>query len=421
MQNVFLLVHLLLTLSLIVVVLLQRSEGGGLGMGGGGPAGTGRAAATGLGKLTWILGISLFATSIALTIIAAQNSAGSSVLDRLIDLPPPSAEDSAPADGGLGDSLLPPTPGNDTNTIMAALDRLSAGGSTNGGQGIQLAYATARKNFRKAGINRVILATDGDFNVGTTNQGDLIRMIEREREDGIFLTVLGFGSGNYKDSTMEKLANKGNGNYAYIDNISEARKVLVNEAGATLVTVAKDVKLQLEFNPRKVAAYRLIGYENRMLRAEDFNNDKKDAGEIGAGHSVTALYEIVPAGKPVPAGGVDPLKYQTPGEATAAADSSEWLTVKIRYKQPQGSTSSLLSYAVTGGDTKLAETSANFRFSAAVAAFGMLLRDSEHKGQASYSMVRDLAQKSLGTDEHGYRGEFLRLVSMARDMGERTN
>ncbi len=317
---------------------------------------------------------------------------------------------------GASGVVLEPTRGDQQEKIMDAFEKLSAGGSTNGGEGIELAYKLARANFHHEGINRVILATDGDFNVGTTNQGDLIRLIEKERESGVFLTVLGFGMGNYKDSTMEKLADKGNGNYAYIDTVAEARKTLVNEAGGTLIPVAKDVKLQLEFNPRTVAAYRLIGYENRLLRAEDFNDDKKDAGEIGAGHSVTALYEIVPAGKEVPTGTVDPLKYQTTGDATDAANSNELLTVKIRYKQPQGSTSKLLSFAVSDGEKKLEETSDNYRFSAAVAAYGMLLRDSKHRGGADYDLVRKLAQGSLGEDPHGYRAEFLRLAAMAKDM-----
>lgn len=317
---------------------------------------------------------------------------------------------------GASGVVLEPTRGDQQEKIMNAFEKLSAGGSTNGGEGIELAYKLARANFQREGINRVILATDGDFNVGTTSQGDLIRLIENERESGVFLTVLGFGMGNYKDSTMEKLADKGNGNYAYIDTVAEARKTLVNEAGGTLIPVAKDVKLQLEFNPRTVAAYRLIGYENRLLRAEDFNDDRKDAGEIGAGHSVTALYEIVPAGKEVPTGTVDALKYQTTGEATNAANSGELLTVKIRYKQPQGSTSKLLSYAVSDGERSLEQTSDNFRFSAAVAAYGMLLRDSKHRGAADYDLVRKLAQGSLGEDPHGYRAEFLRLAAMAKDM-----
>ena len=318
---------------------------------------------------------------------------------------------------GASGVVLPPTAGNDGPRINEALDRLEAGGSTNGGEGIRLAYDLARKNFNSEGINRVVLATDGDFNVGTTNQSELIRMIEKERESGVFLTVLGFGDGNYKDSTMEKLAHHGNGNYAYIDTIAEARKVLVAEAGATLVTIARDVKLQIEFNPAQVAGYRLIGYENRMLRAEDFNDDQKDAGEIGAGHSVTALYEIIPAGQPVPSASVDALKYQTvPATATSAANSDELLTVKIRYKTPEGGASMLATYPVRDAGLALDRTTDNFRFSAAVASYGMLLRDSRYIGNGNFELTRNLARGALGADAHGYRAEFVRLVEMARDL-----
>ncbi len=313
---------------------------------------------------------------------------------------------------GSSGLVLPSTTGDKKDKILSALGRLSAGGSTNGGAGIQLAYKVARENFHQGGINRVILATDGDFNVGNTSQSGLVRLIEKERKSGVFLTVLGFGMGNYKDSTMEKLADKGNGNYAYVDTINEARKVLVNEAGATLVTIAKDVKIQVEFNPARVSAYRLIGYENRMLRARDFNDDKKDAGEIGAGHSVTALYEVVPAGVKAPAAGtVDPLKYQK-RSASAAAASGELLTLKLRYKKPDGDTSKLLSVAVSDAPQQ-AGASNSLRFSSAVAAFGMLLRGSKHKGQASFAMVKKLAGQSLGADKHGYRAEFLKLVDRA--------
>lgn len=317
---------------------------------------------------------------------------------------------------GASGVVLPPTSGANSATILAALERLEAGGSTNGAAGIELAYRTAREHFKENGINRVILATDGDFNVGVSDRGQLVRMIEKERESGVFLTVLGFGDGNYKDATMEQLANKGNGNYAYIDNVSEARKVLVQQAGSTLVTVAKDVKLQIEFNPQRVQSYRLIGYENRILRDEDFNDDTKDAGEIGAGHNVTALYEIVPTGQDSPAGEVDPLRYQADRRPSEAASSEELATVKIRYKEPQGKESRLLSFPVLDRAAGLAEMSGDFRFAAAVAAYGMLLRDSEHKGEANFSLVRDLARSGLGEDPHGRRAEFLRLVAMARDM-----
>jgi Ca-activated chloride channel family protein len=318
---------------------------------------------------------------------------------------------------GAGGLVLEPTAGTSRPTILAALERLQAGGSTNGGQGIQLAYALARKSFKKGGINRVILATDGDFNVGVTSQGDLLRMIEQEREGGVFLTVLGLGTGNLKDSTMEQLADKGNGNYAYLDSLSEARKVLVQQAGATLVTIAKDVKIQVEFNPKQVQAYRLIGYENRLMRAEDFNDDKKDAGEIGAGHSVTALYEIVPPGTPMndrPA--VDSLKYQSAPSTTVAAGSGELCFVKIRYKEPQGADSKLLTFPVVDRGEGFANASVDLRFAASVASFGMLLRDSKYKGSASWTMTRDVAQAALGSDANGYRAEFLSLVDRAQQL-----
>jgi Ca-activated chloride channel homolog len=305
--------------------------------------------------------------------------------------------------------VLPSTPGSDTVTIVDALNRLEAGGSTNGAQGIQLAYKVAQDHFVKGGVNRVLLATDGDFNVGVTNQGDLTRLIEEKRETGISLSVLGFGMGNLKDSTMEKLADKGNGNYFYIDSLSEAQKVLVEQAGGTLVTVAKDVKLQVEFNPRTVAAYRLIGYENRLLQDQDFNNDKKDAGDMGAGHSVTALYELIPAGEKIDVPGIDPLKYQQPGAMSQDARLDETMTVKVRYKQPEASQSTLMSVAVP---TRTAMTP-ELGFASAVTEFGMLLRDSEFKGSASYAQSRELATKFKGPDPHGHRAEFIRLIDAA--------
>ena len=256
---------------------------------------------------------------------------------------------------GASGLCLPATSGEDKQQIQAALERLSAGGSTNGASGIQLAYNIASENFVRGGINRVILATDGDFNVGVTSQSELTRLIEEKRERGIFLSVLGVGDNNLKDSTMEMLADKGNGNYSYLDSIQEARRVLIKEAGATLVTVAKDVKLQIEFNPSKVAGYRLIGYENRILRKEDFNNDKKDAGEMGAGHTVTALYELVPAGERVPSGDVDPLKYQRPAETPVPqpTPSNELMNVKVRYKAPDGETSKLLEFPVRDASQRM--------------------------------------------------------------------
>lgn len=308
---------------------------------------------------------------------------------------------------------LPPTSGNDKAAIRMAIARLESEGSTNGAAGIQLAYDQATKAFLKKGINRVILCTDGDFNVGITNEGDLTRLIERERERGVFLTVLGFGMGNLKDATMEKLADRGNGNYAYIDSLAEARKVLVKEAGATLVTVAKDVKLQIEFNPAAVAGYRLIGYENRVLKNEDFNDDKKDAGDIGAGHNVTALYEIVPAGVEVPGGKVDSLKYQQKAGTSAAAGSGELLTVKIRYKAPDANTSKLLSRPVKGTPPELAKTSADFRWAVAISSFGMMLRESPNRGNLTWAQVKALAQGAVGSDAEGYRKEALKMIDAA--------
>lgn len=308
--------------------------------------------------------------------------------------------------------VLPSTPGTKKLDIKRALARLQPGGGTNGAAGIQLAYQEARAHFIPKGINRVILCTDGDFNVGLTSEGELTRLIEDERKNDVFLTVLGFGMGNLKDSTMEKLADKGNGNYAYIDSIDEARKVLVKEAGATLVTVAKDVKLQVEMNPQTVAGYRLIGYENRLLAAQDFNDDKKDAGEMGAGHAVTALYEVVPAGVPVPAPKVDKLKYQTPPVALGQA-AGELMTVKVRYKAPTGTTSKVFSLPIQSSNTTLAQTSTDFRWAAAVAGYGMLLHDSPERGALSWMQVKELAKGALGADVDGYRKELLELVDIA--------
>jgi Ca-activated chloride channel family protein len=308
---------------------------------------------------------------------------------------------------------LPATSGREKDIIRNAIFRLEPGGSTNGAAGIQLAYDIAENNTIKGGINRVILATDGDFNVGTTNEGDLTRLIEVERKRGVFLTVLGFGNGNTKDATMEKLADRGNGNYAYIDSLDEARKVLVKEAGATLVTVAKDVKLQVEFNPAVVAGYRLIGYENRVLKDEDFNDDKKDAGDIGAGHSVTALYEIVPAGVDVPAAKVDALKYQTKTTPNATAGNGELMTVKIRYKAPDGEQSKLLSRPVKNESVALAQAPSDLRWAAAIAGFGMMLRESPHRGNLTWKQVQAMARAAVGTDTEGYRAEALKLIDAA--------
>ncbi len=311
---------------------------------------------------------------------------------------------------GASGLVLPSTPGDQKEVIHHAIAQLEAGGSTNGAAGIRLAYQVARRNFIRGGVNRVVLATDGDFNVGVTSQDELVRLIEEERATGVFLSVLGVGTGNLKDSTMEKLADKGNGNYAYLDSLHEARKVLVREAGATLTTIAKDVKIQVEFNPKAVAAYRLIGYENRVLRNEDFNDDRKDAGEIGAGHSVTALYEIVPAGAEVEAPSVDPLRYQQTRDPTRAAGTSELATVKVRYKAPDGDTSRLITAVV---QARPGAMSPNLGFASAVAEFGMLLTGSEHRGRASYESALTRARTFRGSDSEGYRAEFVRLLELA--------
>ncbi len=315
---------------------------------------------------------------------------------------------------GAAGLVLPPTPGNEKTTIMDAISRLEAGGSTAGGAGIKLAYQTALEHFKKEGNNRVILATDGDFNVGVSSDAEMERLIEEKRKLGVFLTVLGFGMGNYKDSKMEVLADKGNGNYAYIDSAQEGRKVFVNEFGGTLFTIAKDVKLQIEFNPAQVKAYRLIGYENRRLRDEEFNDDKKDAGELGSGHTVTALYEIIPVGSKEEVASVDKLKYQQNSTAPTQNHTSELLNLKLRYKKPDSDVSQLIEHPVKGSSISLNKTSDNFRFSAAVAEFGLLLRESEFKGKATLSEVLDLASGARGKDEEGYRAEFINLVKSSQ-------
>lgn len=317
---------------------------------------------------------------------------------------------------GSSGLVLPSTSGMHKEAILAALDSLQAGGSTNGGEGIQLAYQVARGKFIKGGTNRVILCTDGDFNVGVTDQGSLTRLIEGEAKSGVFLSVLGFGTGNLKDATMETLADRGNGNYAYIDTANEARKVLVEQLGGTLVTIAKDVKLQLEFNPRQVAAYRLIGYENRLLRAEDFNDDKKDAGEVGAGHTVTAFYELMPADGEESVAAVDDLKYQRVSAPTDAAANDELVTLKLRYKEPDGDTSKPIETVVTDSGQAYAQASEDFRFAAAVAGFGLLLRDSQYKGNLTLPAVVELAQASRGADQSGYRAELIELVKKASSL-----
>jgi Ca-activated chloride channel family protein len=326
---------------------------------------------------------------------------------------------------------LESTPGTEQDKILDVLDRLGAGGSTAGGAGIQLAYNVATANFIKGGVNRVILCTDGDFNVGVTSTAELERLAEEKAKDtGVFLTVLGFGRGNLNDEMMEKIADKGNGNYHYVDTQKEARKVLVEEMSGTLVTIAKDVKIQVEFNPAKVAGYRLIGYENRVLAAEDFNDDKKDAGEIGAGHTVTALYEIVPAGQKVDAANVDELKYDAPAAVNVAdvgtvpdrdglgpAPADELLTLKIRYKEPDGERSTKLEFPIADSGEKFATASDDFKFASAVASFGMLLRGSQFKGDATFAGVKEIAESaSRDRDPHGYRKEFAQMIDKAREL-----
>ena len=312
---------------------------------------------------------------------------------------------------GASGVVLPPTSGRDKAQIGAALERLEAGGSTNGGAGIELAYAIATELARPGASTRVILATDGDFNVGATSEDALVRLIAARRAGGVFLSVLGFGMGNYKDATLERLADEGNGNYAYVDSLAEARKVLVAEGGATLVTLAQDVKLQLEFNPRHVGSYRLIGYENRRLDTADFNDDRKDAGELGAGQRVTALYELIPLGQPAPQASVDPLRYRSLGAAAGPAD--ELCTIKLRYQVPGASGSRASERHVSTAAAALDETSPAFRFAAAVATFGMVLRRSPERGTSDYRLARELARGALGRDLDGYQHELIGLIDGA--------
>ena len=317
---------------------------------------------------------------------------------------------------GSSGLVLDSTSGDAKAEILDAIDRLKAGGSTNGGAGLRLAYKIARDHFVPGGVNRVILATDGDFNVGVTSHGGLLSSIQKDADNGIFMTALGFGYGNFQDDRLEHLADKGNGNYAYIDRLREARKVLVDELAGTLITIAKDVKIQIEFNPLEVGAYRLIGYENRLLAKEDFNDDRKDAGEIGAGHTVTALYELVPPDKVGDLPAVDELRYQTTTGPSDQADSGEAFTLKLRYKKPEGQKSHLLTFAIVDEGHTLEAAPPDVKFSAAVAQFGLLLRDSEHKGSASFGSVEALALEGTGADSHGYRAEFLEMVRAAESL-----
>ena len=320
---------------------------------------------------------------------------------------------------GSAGLVLDATTCDNKEEIFEALENLQVGGSTAGGAGIKLAYKVAKENFISDGNNRIILATDGDFNIGASSDGEMQRLIEKQRKSGVFITVLGFGMGNYKDSKMEKIADNGNGNYAYIDNLLEAQKVLVNEIGGTLLTIAKDVKLQVEFNPANVQSYRLIGYENRLLNDEDFNDDKKDAGELGAGKTVTALYEIIPIGVKTEfsTSSVDDLKYQKTKNKTVNSD--ELFTVKIRYKTPKGSVSKLISKVVNNKAKSFDNASENLRFATSVAEFGMLLRNSKYKATSSYKSIYKIAYAAKGTDEEGYRSEFIKLVKLAENIDNR--
>jgi Ca-activated chloride channel family protein len=316
---------------------------------------------------------------------------------------------------GAAGLVLPSTTGTEKEKILEAIDKLEAGGSTAGGAGLRLAYKVAAENHIRGGNNRVILATDGDFNVGASSDAEMVRLIEEKRGQGTFLTVLGFGTGNLQDAKMEQIADHGNGNFSYIDSALEAKKVLVSEMGGTLLTVAKDVKIQVEFNPARVSAYRLIGYENRLLETEDFNDDLKDAGEVGSGHTVTALYEIIPVGveSPIDVAEVDALRYQEAETRPRDTATDELLFVKLRYKDPEGDRSKLLDVPVTDGTRS---PSTDFRFASAVAAWGMLLRNSEYCADYTLADVASLARESLGEDKGGYRSEFVRLVETAQSM-----
>ncbi|MEX0980550.1 MAG: von Willebrand factor type A domain-containing protein [Bacteroidales bacterium] len=338
---------------------------------------------------------------------------------------------------GAAGVVLESTPGSEKEKILSALNNLQAGGSTAGGAGLQLAYKIAEQHLLKEGNNRIILATDGDFNIGQSSDAEMERLIEKEREKGIFITVLGFGMGNYKDSKMETIADKGNGNYAYIDNVQEANKMLVSEFGGTLFTIAKDVKFQIEFNPAHVKGYRLVGYENRLLNDEDFNDDTRDAGEMGSGHTVTALYEIIPASAEGSVVDIDPLKYQTAGsekdyrtgrsvrkldlskariKGRTEDYSDELLTIKLRYKQPDGEKSVLYEQPVAARLEAFENTSDNLRFASAVAMYGMILRDSEYLEQGSIEEVLQMARKARGSDHEGYRGEFIKMVNTSASL-----
>ena len=321
---------------------------------------------------------------------------------------------------GAAGLVLPSTPGDEKQKIKDAIDQLGAGGSTAGGAGIKFAYSVARQHFKKGGNNRIVMATDGDFNVGLSSNDDMEELIEQERQSGVSISILGFGMGNYKDSKMELLADKGHGNYAYIDNVTEATRSMVTEFGGTLFTVAKDVKLQVEFNPAKVQAYRLLGYEDRLLAKEDFNNDAKLGGDMGVGHNVTALYEIIPVGvkDDTFAGSVDPLKYQKEPQKVNKNASEELMTVKFRYKDPNADVSKMESVVIENKTLELDNSSEDMRFAAAVAEYGLLLRNSQFKQGSNFNQVITLAKGAKGKDDQGYRAEFIRLAESTRDMAK---
>ncbi len=319
---------------------------------------------------------------------------------------------------GQAGVVLDGASGGEPEQIVAALTRLNAGGSTNGGEGIMQAYSLARDHFIEGGDNRVVLCSDGDFNVGVTGTDSLVQMVEEQAKSDIFLTVLGFGMGNHNDAMLEQVSGRGNGNYFFIDTIREAEKVLVHDIHGTLTTIAKDVKIQIEFNPKRVAAYRLIGYENRMLESRDFNDDAKDAGEVGAGHSVTALYEIVPQGTDLPesVSDVDPLRYQKTSDTETSTNGNEWMAVKLRYKRPTSDESEKIEFAVIAEETPFAEADKDLKFAAAVASFGMLLRESPHRGESTYDTVLQIAEQAKGDDPFGFRAEFCELVRVAKSL-----
>jgi len=340
-----------------------------------------------------------------------------SAMRMLVDELRPQDKVSIVVYAGAAGLVLDATPGTNKKKILDALENLSAGGSTAGGEGLRLAYKVAGENLIEKGNNRIILATDGDFNVGISSDSEMEKIVSEEKQKGIFITVLGFGMGNYKDNKLEIISDKGNGNYAYIDNIQEARKIFIKEFGGTLYTIAKDVKIQIEFNPEKVKAYRLIGYENRLLNAEDFKDDKKDAGEMGSGHQVTALYEIIPIGVDTQIPDVDKLKYQQLEKSSSNSHNHEMATLKYRYKEPDGNSSIADSLIIKEPKNRNTETSANFNLATGIAQFGMLLRNSEYKGNSTVDNTVELVKKGRGSDEEGYVGELIRLIESAKSLG----